>query len=179
VGELAGSVLAALRAVLRAALRAVLLAVLLTTASLGACAPKGSAKHAYVADRTAQAELMDADRAFAEDTGDRGIDGWLDAFAEDGVELPVGEPIAKGKAAIRAVVMGLLSDPTNKLRWEPESASVSASGDLGYTLGHAVVSKVGPSGGEAVLAKLKYVTVWKRQPDGHWRVAVEVGTADP
>jgi ketosteroid isomerase-like protein len=154
-------------------------ALLVASASLAACAPKGTSKHPYVADRTAEAELMDADRAFAEDTGDRGVDGWLDAFADDGVELPAGEPLAKGKAAVRAVMVRLLSDPTNKLRWEPDSASVSASGDLGYTLGHAIVAKVGPSGGEAIIAKLKYVTVWKRQSDGHWRVAVEAGTADP
>ncbi len=158
---------------------ATVLLALVTSAALSACAPKGSAKHAYVADRSAEDELMDADRAFAADTADRGLAGWLDAFAVDGVELPAGEPIARGKAAIRAVMAPLLSDPTNKLRWEPDSASVSASGDLGYTLGHAVVSKIGPSGGEAVLAKLKYATIWKRQSDGHWRVAVDVGTADP
>jgi ketosteroid isomerase-like protein len=154
------------------------LVIPVVAAALG-CAPKGSSKHPYVADRPAQLELMEADRAFAQETADRGIDGWLDAFADDGVELPNGQPIAKGKAAVRAVMAPLLTDPTTKLRWEPESASVSASGDLGYTLGYATVSKVGPSGGEVTVGKLKYLTVWKRQVDGHWRVAAEVGTADP
>jgi ketosteroid isomerase-like protein len=148
-------------------------------AACAACAPKGSAKKPFVADITAEAELMDADRAFAQNTSDRGIDGWVDAFAEDGVQLPDHQPIARGKAAVREVMEHLLSDPTNKLRWEPDHASVSASGDLGYTIGHATLSKVGPSGSEAVIAKLKYATVWKRQADGHWRVAVDVGTADP
>jgi len=122
---------------------------------------------------------MEADRAFERDTSERGIDGWLDAFADDGLQLPAGQPMAEGRAAIRAVMVPLLTDPTTKLRWEPETASVSASGDLGYTVGYATVSKVGPSGGEVIFAKLKYLTVWKRQLDGHWRIAAEVGTADP
>lgn len=143
------------------------------------CAPKGSSKHPYTADPTAAADLLEADRAFNDRTTDRGLDGWVDSFTEDGMELPNGEPVARGKAAIRAVMTPLLSDPTNKLRWEPEYASVAASGDLGYTFGHATIGKVGPSGVEKVFLKLKYIAIWKRQPDGQWRVAVDVGTADP
>jgi ketosteroid isomerase-like protein len=154
-------------------------AIVLAAGVLVACAGKASKTQPYVADKTAERALMAADRAFAQDTADRGLDGWVDAFAEDGVELPEGEPLAEGKEAVRAVMVRLLTDPTNKLRWEPDSASVSAAGDLGYTLGHAVVSKVGPAGGELVIAKLKYVTVWKRQLDGKWKVAVDVGTGDP
>jgi ketosteroid isomerase-like protein len=154
-------------------------AIAVAVGTLFGCASKASKTQPYVADKAAERALMAADRAFADDTAERGIDGWVDAFADDGVELPEGEPLAEGREAVRAVMVRLLGDPTNKLRWEPDSASISASGDLGYTIGHAVVSKAGPAGGELVLAKLKYVTVWKRQLDGKWRVAVEVGTADP
>jgi ketosteroid isomerase-like protein len=144
-----------------------------------ACAPSGSSKKAFTSDVHMEAELMEADRSFARDTSDRGIDGWVDAFTDDGVQLPSGEPLARGKAAIRNVMVALLSDPTSKLRWDPDRAQVSSSGDLGYTLGRATVSKVGPSGGELVVAKLKYLSVWKRQADGHWKVAVDVGTPEP
>ena len=120
-----------------------------------------------------------ADRAFERDTTERGIDGWLDAFTDDGIQLPTGEPIAKGKPAIRAVMARVLNDPANKLRWEPESATVSASGDLGYTLGDATVSRVLPGGAEVRVATVKYLTVWKRQGDSHWKIAVDVGTTDP
>lgn len=154
-------------------------ACLLACLALAGCAPQGSSKRAFTADLPASSELLEADRAFARDTADRGIDGWLDSFTDDGAVLPSGEPIARGKAAVRAVMAPLLSDATTKLRWAPDQASVSASGDLGYTEGHTTVSKVGPSGREVVVAKLKYLTVWKRQPDGHWKVAVEVGTPEP
>jgi uncharacterized protein (TIGR02246 family) len=146
---------------------------------VAACTPKDAADKPFAHDPKAEADLMEADRAFAQRTADRGIDGWLDLFAEDGVELPEGAPLARGKEEVRAVMAPLLSDPSNRLRWEPDEASVSRSGDLGYTLGHATVSKVLPSGQEATLARLKYATIWKRQADGHWKVAVDVGTPEP
>jgi ketosteroid isomerase-like protein len=152
---------------------------LVTLAVVGACTPGGSSKHPFTSDVRAETELLAADRAFARDTADRGIDGWVDAFTDDGIMLPTGESIAKGKAAIRGEMATLLADPTNHLEWDPDHASVSASGDLGYTVGHTTVAKVGPSGGEVIVGKLKYLTVWKRQADGHWKVAATVGTPEP
>jgi uncharacterized protein (TIGR02246 family) len=147
--------------------------------AVAACSPGGSSKRAFASDVHAETELLAADRAFAHDTLERGIEGWMDGFTEDGTMLPAGEPLARGKAAIREVMEGFFRDPGVRLEWDPDRAQVSASGDLGYTLGHTTVAKVGPSGGELVLAKLKYMTVWKRQADGHWKVAATVGTADP
>jgi ketosteroid isomerase-like protein len=130
-------------------------------------------------DPTAEADLLSADRAFARDTSDRGIDGWLEGFTDDGVMLPTGAPLARGKFEVRAVMATILNDPTTKLEWDPDHASVSASGDLGYTLGHTNVVKVGATGQELVVGRLKYMTVWKRQGDGQWKVAATAGTTDP
>jgi ketosteroid isomerase-like protein len=160
-------------------LRVAGLALAAGVASASGCAPRGSEKQAFTPDVHAASELMAADRAFARDTSARGLDGWLDAFTDDGVQLPTGQPLARGKAELRAVMQPILGDPSTRLRWDPDHASVSASGDLGYTIGRATVGKVGPSGGEVEIARLKYLTVWKRQPDGHWKVAAEVGAADP
>ncbi len=154
-------------------------ALLAAFALTNACAAGGAAKEPYKPDLRAEKELLAADRAFARDTSERGLDGWVDAFADDGVVLPTGQPLARGKAEVREVMKSLLSDPTTKLEWDPDRASVGASGDLGYTLGHTTVFKVDPAGHELAFAKLKYVTVWKRQLDGRWKVAVSAGTSEP
>lgn len=122
---------------------------------------------------------MQADWDFARDTLVRGLDGWVDAFAADGVALPEGAPFARGKEDIRGAMLALLVDPTNRLRWQPTEASVSATGDSGYTLGHATIAKLDRAGHEIVVGKLKYTTIWKRQLDGRWKVAVNVGTPEP
>jgi ketosteroid isomerase-like protein len=59
------------------------------------------------------------------------------------------------------------------LTWKPEVAEVSASGDLGYTSGPFEVrpdrETSEPSGYG------HYVSVWKRQPGGEWRVVLDIG----
>ena len=124
--------------------------------------------------------LMDADRAFSDDTAKRGVEGWTAWFAEDGVMLPAGAPLAEGKAAIRARMARSLTYPGFSLVWQPLRAEVSASGDLGYTLGRFEASTTDKSGQRTVLQRGKYVSIWKKQPDGSWKVAVDVGNAgDP
>jgi uncharacterized protein (TIGR02246 family) len=147
--------------------------------ALAACAPRGSSKRAFASDVPAETELLAADRSFEQSVEDRGLEAWLDAFADDGVQMTAGVPISKGKGEIRELMEGLLSDVTTHVRWDPDHASVAASGDVGYTIGRTTVSKVVPGGNEIVVARLKYLTVWKRQADGHWKVAVETGTTDP
>ncbi len=144
-----------------------------------ACTTKGPSKKPYTRDPVAESELLAADRVFARDTSDRGVDGWVEAFTEDGVMFPTGQPLASGKSEVRAVMAALLSDPTTRVEWDPDRAAVSASGDLGYTLGHTTVVKAIPNGGEVVIGRLKYMTVWKRQPNGDWKVAGTVGSPDP
>ena len=150
-------------------------------ASLGVgCSSSGTSKRPYVGDVRANTELLAADRAFARDTSERGIDAWVDGFADDGVVMSAGVPLVKGKGEIREAMEPLLNDPTNHLEWDPDRVWVSGSGDLGYTLGHTTVTKVVPGGGaEITLVKLKYMSVWRRQADGRWKVAATVGTSEP
>ena len=148
-------------------------------ASAAGCAPQKNVPKPFSADRNAEASLLVADRSFARETADRGVEGWADAFAEDGAQMANGQALVVGRQAIRELMKPLLGDPSSHLRWEPESAAVSASGDLGYTFGHAQLVKRGADGNEAVTAKLQYLTVWKRQLDGSWKVAMDVGTPEP
>ncbi len=50
-----------------------------------------------------------------------------------------------------------------------------SDGDLGYVRGTVVLVV----GGEQVPATVRYVTLWKRQPDGAWRIAVDISSASP
>ena len=66
------------------------------------------------------------------------------------------------------------SDSTRQLRWEPDTAVVAASGDVGYTLGHWE-SVLRGAAGDSVVGRGNYVTIWRRQSDGTWKVAVDIG----
>jgi ketosteroid isomerase-like protein len=129
-----------------------------------------------VASREALAlELMAADRAFAVATAQDGLDGWLQYFARGGAQVRSGG-LATGHEAIREWMGPAFADSTFALIWEPHDADVAASGDLGYTFGRWESRRVGADGDRVRTGS--YVTLWRRQPDGAWRVVLDIGSPD-
>lgn len=123
------------------------------------------------------AELMEADRAFAEETAARGADGWAAWFAEDG-RMYRERGYVDGRDAIRAAMEPTFADSLRALRWAPDTAIVAASGDIGYTLGHWEAILRTPAG-DSVVGRGNYVSLWRRQPDGTWKVAADIGNQAP
>ena len=64
------------------------------------------------------------------------------------------------------------------LTWTPVKAEMAASGDLGYTYG-TFVFKANEKDGNPVTHYGKYTTVWKKQREGTWRVALDMGNIGP
>jgi ketosteroid isomerase-like protein len=64
------------------------------------------------------------------------------------------------------------------LEWEPYFADVSATDDLGYTLGQWDYTAHDSTGAEQT-ASGYYVTIWKRQADGSWKFVFDTGTDGP
>ena len=140
--------------------------LLLATAGLVACGPPWGPP-------PDPRELLDADRAFAAETAERGADGWADWFAEH-ARMYRERGYVDGRAAIREAMVPSFADTTRALRWDPDTAIVAASGDIGYTLGHWEAVLKTPAG-DSVLGRGSYVTIWERQSDGTWKAAVDIG----
>ena len=68
--------------------------------------------------------------------------------------------------------------PGFSISWEPESASVSASGDMGYLIEKTVVS-VPDSTGKPMIMRSSGVSIWKKDAAGNWKNVVEIGMDDP
>ena len=116
-----------------------------------------------------------ADRAFNAATSERGAEGWVEYFAEDGYMVIEGG-IVPGPDSIRAVMTPFFADTNLSLTWDPVEADVSAAGDLGYTRGRFLRQRR-LDDGRVVSARGTYVTIWKRE-DGAWKVALDIGTPD-
>jgi ketosteroid isomerase-like protein len=63
------------------------------------------------------------------------------------------------------------------LTWKPIFADVSASGELGYTTGPWEFRRNGPDDKE--VAHGNFVSLWKKQADGTWKVVVDTGISNP
>src|SRR5262245_52499887 len=114
--------------------------------------------------------LMAADREWSQTTKDP--DKFLTYFSPEATLYPPGMPMTTGSAAIRKTGTEMFSAPGMSLQWTPAKADVSASGDLGLTAGTYEVTMGG------MAEKGKYVSVWRKQTDGSWKVTEDIFNAD-
>ena len=120
--------------------------------------------------------LMQADRDFAEATRTKGVEGWVSYFAENGAMLR-DQPIT-GKEAIRAAMKPFLSTKGLIFTWKPTRAGLLPAADMGYTVGRYSITLPDKDGKPATRTG-GYITVWKKQKDGYWRVLADAGSPDP
>ncbi len=127
-----------------------------------------------VTARTAEQEMMEADRAFAARALDVGpAQAFIDFAADDVTIFPAGGAAARGKAALEAWT-GKWPEGS-MIEWAPEAAHASKGGDFGYTWGYAKFTQAG----EESVSWGKYVTIWQRQADGSWKWIADTGSAAP
>ena len=117
--------------------------------------------------------LMEADRAFSAAVQEGGSEAWVSWFAEDGAQIVEGRGEVRGHDAILPL-MAALDQPGVPLSWEPPRADIAASGDLGWTTGTYVSEGPGPDG-EVVRGDGWYVSIWRLQSDGSWKVVMDLG----
>ncbi len=136
---------------------------------------------AYAGSQKSQATERDAiakaEASFEKARAERGLEGWLSFFANDTADFVRGQPFTFTKAEMREHLQKTF-DPADQLTWKPVKIDVAASGDLAYSLGTWQLKGKDPSGNE-VAQTGKYITVWKKQKDGSWRVVADTGTVDP
>lgn len=119
--------------------------------------------------------LLALDREWSQTTTD--LNKFLSYYAPDASVYPQGMPIATGSEAIRDAFTKMTSMPGFALQWSATKADVSASGDLGYTTG-AYQMTANDAAGKPMAEKGKYVTVWKKQANGQWKVSDDIFNAD-
>jgi ketosteroid isomerase-like protein len=126
-------------------------------------------------------ELMDADRAFAKATKEKGLDGWMSFMAEDAVRiLPLGGKAHIGTEAVKELDKKLFADPNKRqLLWEPTDGGAFSDGNHGFTTGTSKMIVKTENGKEEVLWTGAYVTCWRKDQKGQWKVILDTGVADP
>ena len=120
--------------------------------------------------------LIQADREFAKQTAAHRLDGWMTVFTNKSVLFSENPVI--GVDAIRAAYQKLFNDPDFRLDWQPTKAEVFPSGNMGYTVGR-YQGVFRNAKGENVRQSGTYLTVWRKDKDGSWKVAADGGEADP
>ena len=120
--------------------------------------------------------LMELEGRFAKDVavgGGKAFSAW---FADDAVTLNNGRPAVLGRAGIAAQAQW---DPKNyQLTWTAQGAQMGPSNDMGFTWGH-YEGHSKDKNGQPVVISGRYFTVWKKTPDGNWKVAMDASADEP
>jgi ketosteroid isomerase-like protein len=118
--------------------------------------------------------LFKLEAEFAQAVARDGHAAFLTYIADDGVELENGGGITT-KEEMR-------KEPAwpegTSLAWTPVKADMARSGDLGYTYGNYIF-KAKNRDGQIISHYGKYMSVWKKQKDGSWKVVVDMGNSSP
>jgi ketosteroid isomerase-like protein len=142
--------------------------------SLLAFSPSGFAQPAK--SDPARAAIEKQDTAFSAAFGRGDIAAVAGAYAEDAIAFPPDGEMARGRAAIEALWKGLRDAGGKEITLT--TLDVHSSGSLAAETGTATL-KIQPPSGAAMLQRVKYVVVWKRQPDGTWKIYRDIWNAMP
>jgi uncharacterized protein (TIGR02246 family) len=97
-------------------------------------------------------------------------------YSDDAVVMMAGQPAWNGKAGIRQSGTEML----NAVKFSDikfTTSSVDVAGDYAIETGTLQLTLT-PKGGKPMPDKGKYVTVWKKQADGSWKVYRDISNSD-
>jgi ketosteroid isomerase-like protein len=115
------------------------------------------------------AQLRATEEAFARTMADRDHAAFVSFLAEDAVFFGrAGE--LRGREAVAAAWKPLYEGAVAPFSWQPEVATVLDSGTLGLTSGPVLA----PDGRRIGT----FTSVWRREPDGSWKIIFDRGCPD-
>lgn len=142
-----------------------------------ACAHSpGASKDSELAAVRAAIEAANAEFAGALVRGD--ARAMAEVFAEDGQIVPASGPgFVTGRAEIEAYQERRL-EARRYLEAVITTRDLGASGDLAWETGTIRVS-IKQEPGAPVTVTGRYLAVWRRDPDGRWRIQADLPVSDP
>lgn len=120
--------------------------------------------------------LFDLEKKFQQAVKEEGGAAFASFFAEDAVTINNKQEVVSGRANIAGSAKWSPADL--QLSWAPQGGRMSPAGDMGFTWGHFVERSKDKSGKQATRSG-RYMTIWKRQQDGAWKVVMDASNEEP
>jgi uncharacterized protein (TIGR02246 family) len=106
------------------------------------------------------------------------LDKFLAFYDPDASVFMPDAPVVTGLPAIKAALQGALSDPSFSIDIQTAKVEVSRAGDYGYAQGTFVQKATNPKTKKAETQNGKWVTVFKKEPDGSWKAVSDIFNFD-
>jgi uncharacterized protein (TIGR02246 family) len=108
---------------------------------------------------------------WVEATNAKNIDLWASFLAPEAIFFPPDHPALSDRESILEYYRELFRDPMFKLQCKLEKVEVASSGDIAWAFGICEATFTGSDGAEGK-GTSKWVKVWKKQPNGEWKCAI-------
>lgn len=119
-----------------------------------------------------------AEHAAATNRGGRaGAEGYAAGAARDARWLPPDAPELSGREAIAEFAAEFTEMPGFHMSWDHPVIEVASGGEFAYSVG-TYSGGVDDADGNHQGLKGKLVNIWRKQPDGAWKVAVAIWNTD-
>jgi len=150
-----------------------------------ACAPKGetavkdtaATAASPVVDAAAVRQAIEqANASFAQAVKQSDTIAMVANYADDAVMMMEGTPAWHGRSEIAKHIIAAFK-PMKGADVKLTTSQVDIGGDYAIETG-TYETTVSPPGGKPMTEKGKYVTVWKKQADGSWKIYRDVGNSD-
>lgn len=119
------------------------------------------------------AALRAAEQALIESFEASDPTAWVDFYTDDAFFVAPGSAAIQGREALTAFAGQMTPLSSASI----EALTTDGDGDVAATLGNANwVNGPKDSGGDT--SRVRFLIVWRREPDGRWRIARELLNAD-
>lgn len=148
------------------------LVAMITIFAAGCMEPKADVE----ADKAA---IMKADSTWSALSAEgKDVDKILSYWSEDAVVIPPGQPVVKGKEALRKFVEESFKIPGFSISWKSSDLQFSPDGKLAYMYGENL-TQVNDSTGNKISMPGRGYSIWRKETDGSWKCVVDIFNNPP
>lgn len=136
--------------------------------------------HSAVPDtRAADVQAVkDTEAAWLKDTALKDPVKFASYYADDALVLSPNQPVVAGRNKIQAGLTTLMADPNFALTFQSSRVEAAKGGDFVYTIGAYARTVSDPKTKQPVTDKGNYLTIWKKQSDGTWKVVTDMDNSE-
>jgi ketosteroid isomerase-like protein len=129
----------------------------------------------YAAD---VAQIMQADADFARSVAERNQERFRSFLADTATFNGGTANELRGREAVATAWADFFDPKGPVLSWTPSHGEVIGAGDVGFTVGRSTL-RVRAADGAVTERPGEYLTVWRKQRDGSWKVVFDTGSTLP
>lgn len=129
--------------------------------------------------KTEEAALLKTDSAWSAHSAEgKDVEKVLSYWTDDAVVLPPGQPMVKGKEALRKFVEESFKIPGFSISWKSSDIHFSPDGKLAYMYGENLTSMNDSTGNKISIPGRGY-SIWRKEADGNWKCVVDIFNNPP